>query len=112
MNPINVPTNIIVEDSDYFQAVAAFAAEHGKADNLQENLDRLGNLGSDGRVRLFSDFSPQSFYFVIEFERDGEWKRWISGGLIFHGRHDRGGDGGAPTFSVCLTPTDGWSIHT
>jgi len=39
-------------------------------------------------------------------------ERWFNGGLIFHGPHDNGGDGGAPTFSVNLLPQDGWSIHT
>lgn len=41
---------------------------------------------------------------------DGEFRG--NGGIIFHGRHDNGGDGGAPTFSVCMEPTNGWSIHT
>ena len=36
----------------------------------------------------------------------------MQGGLIFHGQHDGGGDGGMPTLSVCLTPQDGWSLHT
>jgi hypothetical protein len=36
----------------------------------------------------------------------------MNGGLIYHGKHDNGGDGGSPTFSVCLEPTNGWSIHT
>lgn len=37
---------------------------------------------------------------------------WFNGGLTFHGKHDNGGDGGAPTFSVNLSPSDGWEIHT
>ena len=36
----------------------------------------------------------------------------FSGGLIFHGPHDGGGNGGAPTFSCSLVPVDGWSVHT
>ena len=36
----------------------------------------------------------------------------MNGGLIYHGTHDNGGDGGAPTFSVNLSPVNGWSIHT
>lgn len=40
------------------------------------------------------------------------YKRWFNGGLIYHGTHDNGGDGGAPTFSVNLTPENGWSVHT
>ena len=40
------------------------------------------------------------------------WCTAYNGGLIYHGPHDRGGDGSAPTFSVNLNPHDGWSIHT
>jgi hypothetical protein len=42
----------------------------------------------------------------------GSYDYWFNGGLIFHGAHDRGGDGGAPTYSVNLSPTDGWAVHT
>lgn len=35
-----------------------------------------------------------------------------NGGIIFHGSHDGYGSGSAPTFSVCINPTDGYSIHT
>ena len=45
-------------------------------------------------------------------QRTVERGREMNGGVIFHGTHDGGGNGGAPTFSVCLSPTDGWSIHT
>lgn len=37
---------------------------------------------------------------------------WFVGGLIYHGEHDHGGDGGAPTFSLNLTPKNGWAVHT
>ena len=40
------------------------------------------------------------------------YKYWMNGGLIYHGKHDGFGSGNAPTFSVCLTPTNGWSVHT
>jgi hypothetical protein len=36
----------------------------------------------------------------------------LSGGLIFHGKHDGFGSGSAPTFAVTLEPTSGWAIHT
>ena len=58
------------------------------------------------------DFAPLSFAFAIYTVKDGKEKVWFNGGLIFHGKHDNGGDGGAPTFSVTLTPHSGWSIHT
>jgi len=41
-----------------------------------------------------------------------QWKHWFNGGLIYHGSHDLFGSGSAPAFSVCLTPTSGWSVHT
>jgi hypothetical protein len=41
-----------------------------------------------------------------------DYVKWFNGGLIYHGQHDNGGDGSAPTFSVNLTPQYGWSIHT
>ena len=68
-------------------------ADHLK---LSHHLDREGLI-------LSSDFAPLSFTF--------RWKGMF-GGIIFHGRHDRGGDGGAPTFSVSLSPVDGWAMHT
>lgn len=65
------------------------------------------------RCRLFEDFAPLSFVFVMEIRQDdGKYERWFNGGLIFHGPHDGGGDGGAPTFSVNLSPSTGWSVHT
>jgi len=52
---------------------------------------------------LHMDFAPLSFC----------WSGGgMTGGLIFHGPHDNGGDGGAPTFSVNLSNTYGWSLHT
>ncbi len=63
---------------------------------------------------LYKDFAPLSFGFNIETKQDdGTWKFWFNGGLIFHGRHDGGGSGGAPSFAVSLTAVDeDWSIHT
>jgi hypothetical protein len=87
---------------------------------LKNRLDYLANYGGKGedgadrmRVRLFKDFAPHSFEFVIE-ERgaDGEYHMVLVGGLLFHGPADAHGSGQAPTFAVTLTPTNGWSIHT
>ena len=55
------------------------------------------------------DFAPHSLGFSIQ-RASGD--RLVCGGIIFHGAHDGGGDGGAPTYSVCLTPQVGWQIHT
>ncbi len=104
----------------------AFAKEVGKLDNLHSKLSRLchGDQSDEEltlwgrhakiRVSLGSDFSPHSFTFYVEVQYEGEeeWKFQFNGGLIFHGSHDGGGNGSAPTFSVNMSPQDGWSIHT
>jgi len=67
--------------------------------------DVLTNLSDreDEQVGLNLDFAPYSFTFRA---------RGLLGGLIFHGKHDNGGDGGAPTFSVNIDGSYGWSLHT
>ena len=111
---------------DYFNKVETFAHKAGKIDGFYERLEQLvaGDVSDDEltcwgrrckiRVRLYVDFAPQSFEFVKEilYEDDTEWTFQFNGGIIFHGAHDGGGDGGAPTYSVNLSPQDGWSIHT
>lgn len=98
--------------AEHFAHVVAFAKARGKWEGNQglkaqlEHLARIATRGGDkpgGKVVLFKDFAPYSF----EWSTEG-----MNGGLIFHGAHDGGGNGGAPTFSVSLTPCDGWSIHT
>lgn len=85
---------------------------------LEEQLEYLGTFaehGDEGKTRcdLFTDFAPYSFYFLMQKrQEDGTYKTWFNGGLIFHGPHDNGGDGGAPTFSVNLGGSHGWSVHT
>jgi hypothetical protein len=112
---------------EHFDEVEAFALEQGRHEQFMSRLERLcmGDRPDDEmtwwgepldgiRVRLFADFAPQSFEFYREVKKEGgeDWLTCTHGGLIFHGSHDNGGDGGAPTFSVNLTPQDGWSIHT
>jgi|WetSurMetagenome_2_1015567.scaffolds.fasta_scaffold111619_2 hypothetical protein len=78
--------------------------------SLQECLDRLEQVDKnlDCITRISNDFADKSFYFT-------RWKGESclgNGGIIYHGTHDNGGDGGAPTFSVNITPQSGWCIHT
>ena len=116
---------LVIQNQQYFDEVVAFAkkndlyeGEHNAS--LKNRLDYLAGYGGknkDGadktRVLLFKDFAPYSFEFVIEAQdARGEWSRWFNGGLLFHGAHDGGGSGSAPTFAVTLTPTTAWSIHT
>lgn len=112
---------------DHFNAVQEFAQESGRTEDFIRQLERLawGDLSDEEltcwgrpcskvRVTLFKDFAPHSFEFVKEvmYKDESEWNFQYNGGLIFHGSHDNGGDGSAPTYSVNLTPQDGWSIHT
>ena len=83
---------------------------HELADSFKENLQRLAGMAhGGGKVRIGWDFAPMSFGFAV-IRSDG--RVWIQGGLIFHGSHDRGGDGGFPTLSVNVNPVDGWTLHT
>lgn len=119
---------LVIENQTYFDEVVAFAKkndlyETNRESNvaLKSRLDYLaayGGKNDDGsdktRVRLFKDFAPYSFGFVIESKDDkGEWSTWFHGGLLFHGPHDGNGSGAAPTLAVCLTPVEqGWAVHT
>ena len=67
------------------------------------------NTGQTVQTFISNDFAPKSFYFSRQYA-DGGFAG--NGGIIWHGKHDNGGDGSAPTYSVCLTPVNGWSIHT
>ena len=95
-----------------------YAREIGMIDQLKDqlrNLDTYAEHDERGRTRcvLWDDFAPHSFFFEMSVkDREGEFRHWFNGGLIFHGSHDGGGNGGAPTFSVNLTPQSGWRMHT
>lgn len=111
---------------EHFDQVEAFARESGRLEDFYNQLSNLawGDLTDEEltcwgrpcevRVWLFKDFAPYSFDFVkeVKYKGEEEWKTQFNGGFIFHGSHDNGGDGGAPTYSVNLSPQDGWSIHT
>lgn len=97
----------------HLKSTVDFAREIGLWENLSNRFKYLEEYGSDStRCHLYKDFAPYSFSFLMEREQGGEYVTWFNGGLIYHGSHDRGGDGGAPTFSANLTPQDGWSVHT
>jgi hypothetical protein len=90
-----------------------------KDDSLHRCIDRLklvearyAERGEDIETNITTDFAPYSFYFVRYRPCNKEHRVISNGGIIFHGAHDNGGDGEAPTFSVNLTPTTGWTIHT
>lgn len=71
--------------------------------------DMMAWMPVENTVTIACDFEENSFLFQ---ETDPEGKKGLCGGIIFHGSHDNGGDGSAPTFSVNMEPVDGYSIHT
>lgn len=79
-------------------------------ESLQSCLNRLKYTDDncDTETTIYTDFAPKSFYFIRK--KNDEFRS--NGGIIYHGSHDNGGDGGSPTFSVNLTPIKGWAIHT
>jgi hypothetical protein len=86
-------------------------AETMKDESLKEcinGLKRVEELHPEVETTVCCDFAPHSFYF----ERYENEKFRGNGGIIYHGKHDGFGSGSAPTFSVCLEPTQGWQIHT
>jgi hypothetical protein len=120
---------LIIENQAHFDEVVAFAKRSGKYEPavgeegnscLKSRLDYLESYGGKGedsesqmRVRLFKDFAPYSFGFVMEQRgTDGQYQHVLTGGLLFHGTIDGYGSGQGPTLSVTLTPVDGWAIHT
>jgi hypothetical protein len=107
---------IIDQTNGELEKTLEFAKSIGD-DSLQGCLDRLKKVeenyeenGKEVETYLMTDFAPKSFYFARRKKESGEFIG--NGGIIFHGKHDNGGDGGAPTYSVCLTPCNGWQIHT
>jgi hypothetical protein len=91
--------------------IKAYASRHDLIESFNRTFARLEHYSQKGcEVNLYSDFAPLSLYFEIT--RDGQFV--LNGGFIFHGPHDGFGNGGAPTFLVCLAPEKeaGWSIHT
>jgi hypothetical protein len=74
-----------------------------------QNKRRMQNF-EEVELILYKDWAPYSLYFDLQ--NIARNYRIYNGGIIFHGKHDGFGSGSAPTFSVCLTATDGWSTHT
>ena len=87
-------------------------AEEENNPTLKQCLDRLKrveeNLECETNITI--DFAPRSFFFARM--RNNTFIG--NGGIIYHGPHDNGGNGGAPTFSVSLSEDRSarWEIHT
>lgn len=88
---------------EHFNEVLAYA-ESINDKTLNDCLERLKKWeeGKDYEVYLMSDRSPYSFYFEMRYP-DG--KRYMNGGLLYHGKPDQ-------SRAYTLDPTKGWQIHT
>lgn len=97
---------------DYFAAVKEAAKKMGLKEQLEKKLEYLANYSTkETECILYKDFAPLSFIFdMFAIDDDNTRRHWFTGGLIFHGNLDSGG--GYPTYSVNVSPTIGWSIHT
>jgi hypothetical protein len=104
--------NMILDKSTgRLDEIRTYAKEHDLLESFNNTFSRLEQYSNEGcSVTLFSDFAPLSMESSIT---DND-KLILYGGFIFHGPHDGFGNGGAPTFSVCLDPDNkpGWRIHT
>lgn len=98
---------MIIDKSNGRLLEAIMAGHKMKNDSLLQILERYNN-DTRGDFVLYPDFAPLSLLFAIM----KEGKIIMNGGLIFHGRHDGNGSGSSPTFSISITKTDGWQIHT
>ena len=100
---------LIDKTNGLLETITKYANANGLKENLEQNLNGLKRHSQNGcEVHLYQDFAPLSFYFEVI--KDGQLQ--LCGGLIYHGKHDNGGNGQAPTFSVSLTRSEGWQIHT
>ncbi len=104
---------------DKFQKALEFARKTNQLEQFKSKLNYLHNYAGKEKTvcYLYNDFAPLSFEFVMMEWREKEdetkvLRQWFNGGLIYHGPHDGFGSGQGPTFSVTLTKTDGWSVHT
>lgn len=93
------------------EIIKQFARENHLAREFVTTFSRFKLYEKRGyEVFLYPDWAPMSLAFLLK------WKgvNNMNGGFIFHGVHDGGGNGGAPTFSVELNPStkSHWSIHT
>lgn len=104
-----------VRCGEYLTQVRAEAFKLGIRKNLEDNLRYLETYAcqveDDGppapwsyhptrlelnraKCVLMSDHAPLSFYFELYIRKDGEYKFWMNGGLIFH------------------KSSNEWSVHT
>ena len=101
-----------IEDPTHFATVLEWAVANKCYDKLMQRLDYLGHYSDKATTcRLYKDFAPNSFEFLMELP-DGT--RWFNGGLIYSGP-TQPLDGSAPALTVGIgvdSSVHGWSVHT
>jgi hypothetical protein len=112
--------NLITDQSNgRLDEIIEFADRNNLREHLDSVLDRLTfwmdsklpyYSGKTLNTNVYHDFAPLSLFFT----RTVNGESSTVGGVIFHGKHDNGGDGSAPTFSVSLDNDTNphWQIHT
>ena len=105
----------IYTNPDHLKTTQDFADRTGQRAQLDEKLNNLSEMCERYHEDLYihSDFAPMSFYFEVYpagCSREDYKKRSWNGGLIYHGQLENGTS--PETFSVNLTPSNSWSIHT
>ena len=109
-----------VESATQFFVDWDFAERTNQLEALLECMRHLQRIGENSKaiVYMYTDWAKHSYYFTI-FPEDKtldecneNWKtlRIMNGGVIYHGKDDDGTR--EETFSVELTPSNSWSIHT
>jgi hypothetical protein len=102
-----------------------FAEDMGLKDQFQKQLDYLGNyaeqegcsydksIGAGTICRLYKDFAPHSFTFILYGHKTAfaDLKAMFNGGLIYQGPTSPA-NGSFPSLTVSLNKGDGWFVHT
>jgi hypothetical protein len=102
---------------EYFNQVKQFAIDNNLLENFEKTMNYLdtyaeGEERGKTRCKLYKDFAPNSFEFVMERRCNiGEYHFWFNGGAIFYSAGENGVSG--PQYTVRLDcEKSGWSIHT
>ena len=123
---VNLPnkSTIVDQSNGRLQEILNFADKNDLWNDFIEVLERLcWNRPNEIIAFVYADFAPLSLTFgryhrdkyVLAHEHNQIESAYAgNGGIIYHGPHDNGGDGSAPTFSVSLNPDSNphWRIHT
>lgn len=95
----------IMCNQEHYEKVVQYAKSINDT-SLENCLNRLKewekNPDPPCEIELYYDSAPYSFGFC---QRYPDGRPGIIGGLIYHGSPDE-------SFSVTMTPTIGWQIHT